>query len=164
MKALKRLALVGASLALAMAQGAAASPAPDAKLWSGTWHLNIAKSKFSLPDTKEKGETRHYAVTGNRVVMKTSVTQGSGKMLNWSYDAHWDGKAYPMVGNPGGDHILLTPVSGREVSSKTMLKGKLSATATASVSADGKELTIHRKILTVKGGPSNDTLVFDRAK
>ena len=156
--------LLGISLAVALAQAAGALPAPDPKLWSGTWHLNSDKSKFSLPNTQQKGETRNYTVTGDRVVMKTTVKTNSRKPMSWSYDAHWNGKPYPMVGNPGGDHILLTPVSAREVSSKTMLKGKLSATATASVSADGKELTIHRKILNVKGGPSDDTLVFDRAK
>jgi len=164
MKTRKTLALIIAGAAMSLTQTAAAAPAPSAKLWGGTWHLNAGKSKFSLPDTQEKAETRHYTVSGYHVVMKTSVTGSSGKTVNWSYDAHWDGKPYPMVGNKGGDHISLEPVSDREVSSKTMLKGKLSATATASVSADGKELTIHRKILNVKGGPSDDLLVFDRAK
>jgi hypothetical protein len=58
----------------------------------------------------------------------------------------------------------LTLVSDREVNSKTQLRGKPSATASASVSADGKELTIKRSILTAKGGPTDDNLVFDRAK
>jgi hypothetical protein len=164
MMKLKTLTLIGAGFAVALTQAAAASPAPDPKLWAGTWHLNTAKSKFSLPGTAEKAETRNYTVTGDHVVMKTTMTPSTGKPMSWSYDAHWDGKAYPMVGNPGGDHIMLTPVSAREVNSKTMLKGKLSATATASVSPDGKELTIHRKILNVKGGPSDDTLVFDRTE
>jgi hypothetical protein len=159
-----KLALMGAGFALALSQAASAAPAPNAKLWSGSWALNVKKSSFSHADMREKAEARQYSVSGNRVVMKTSVTQANGKALNWSYDARWDGKAYPMVGNPGGDRIALTPVSDREVSSKSTLKGKLAATASAIVSADGKQLTIHRKVLNAKGGPSDDTLVFDRVK
>ena len=160
MNAWQKLALVGAGIALT----AAAAPAPNAKLWSGAWKLNMAKSKFSAPDASEKSETRSYAVSGNRVTMHSSYTNGAGKAVKWSYSAKWDGKAYPTVGNSNADHIVLTPVSGREVKSQTTLHGKPSATATASVSADGKELTIDRSILTAKGGPSHDVLVFDRAK
>jgi hypothetical protein len=50
------------------------------------------------------------------------------------------------------------------VKSQARLHGKPSAKSTASVSADGKELTIRRSILTLKSGPSDDVLVFDRAK
>ena len=164
MNPLKTLTGIGLGVAVAMAQAAVAAPAPDSKLWSGTWHLSTAKSKFHSSDTAEKSETRHYTVSGNHVTMKTSVTDGTGKSMEWSYSAGWDGKWYPMVGNPNGDQIALTPVSGRSVKSQTHLHGKLTATATASVSADGQELTIERRILNAKSGSANEMLVFARAK
>jgi opacity protein-like surface antigen len=163
MNALKTLTLTAAALAFAV-QPAIASPAPNAKLWSGTWKLNVAKSKFTSPDFSEKRETRSYEVSGQRVTMHSTFTGGAGKSVNWSYSAAWDGKAYPTKGNSNADHILLMPVSDREVKSRTMLHGKPSATSTAMVSADGNELTMMRSILTAKGGATHDKLVFDRSK
>lgn len=164
MNTIKMLTLTGAALSFAVAQPATAGPAPNAKLWSGTWKLNTEKSKFTAPDFSEKSETRSYAVSGNRVTMHSSYTGGNGKSVKWSYSAAWDGKAYRTVGNSNADHIVLMPVSGREVKSRTTLHGKASAKSTATVSADGKQLTMARSILTAKGGPTNDTLVFDRVK
>jgi opacity protein-like surface antigen len=159
-----KLMTLGAAVAFAAAAPATAAPAPNPKLWSGTWTLNMAKSKFTAPDFSEKSETRTYAVTGHRVTMHSNYVGGKGKSVKWSYSASWDGKPHPTVGNTNADHILLMPVSDREVKSRTMLHGKASATSTVTVSADGQQLTMNRSILTAKGGPSNDVLVFDRVK
>lgn len=164
MNAIKMFTLTGAAVAFAAAQIATAAPAPDAKLWSGTWKLNVAESKFTASDFSEKSETRSYSVQGNRVTMHSNFTNGAGKDVKWSYTAGWDGKAYRAVGNSNVDHIVLMPVSAREVKARTTLHGRPSATSTVRVSADGKQLTMTRSILTAKGGPTNDTLVFDRIK
>lgn len=158
------LTLLSVGLVITIAQPASASPAPDAKLWSGTWKLNTAQSKFSAADFSAKAETRTYSVSGRRVTMHASMTTPAGKQIKWTYSANWDGKPYPTVGNDNADHIILMPVSGREVKARTMLKGKPSANTTASVSADGKQITMQRSILTAKGGPSHDVLVYDRMK
>jgi hypothetical protein len=92
------------------------------------------------------------------------MINAAGKTIKWSYSANANGKWYRTSGNPNTDHIALTLVSPREITSKTTLKGKPSARSTATVSADGKVLTIKRSILMAKGGPTDDTLVFDRAK
>jgi hypothetical protein len=164
MNAHTRFALTIASLAIAIPQTAAIAKAPDAKAWSGTWTLNSAKSKFSLPDSTTKSDTRTYTVRGSRFTMRSTAVNASGKTMNWGYSARADGRWYPTSGNPNTDHIALTLVGPREVKSQTRLHGKLSAKSTGTVSGDGKELTIHRQIMTVKGGPSDDTLVFDRTK
>lgn len=163
MNTLKSFVLTCAALAFATGS-AIASPAPNAKLWSGTWKLNTAKSKFSAPDVMEKSETRTYTVSGNRVTMHSTYVGNSGKSVKWSYSAVWGGKPYAVVGNRNADHIILTPVSDREVKSRTTLRGKASATATATISEDGNRLTVTRSILTAKGGPSDDILVYERVK
>jgi hypothetical protein len=84
--------------------------------------------------------------------------------MKWSYSAATDGKWYPVSGNPNADHIALRLVGDREIKSETQLKGKPSANSLATVSADGKQLTIARHIMTGKGAPTNDTLVYDRTK
>ena len=151
-------ALVLATLAIAIPQGVKA--APDAKLWNGTWHLDAAKSKFAS-SAKVQSETRTYDISGNKVTMKSSSKDPSGRAMNFSYSAAYDGKWYPMIGNPNADRISLTAVTDREMKSSSQLKGKPSAESTATVSADGKHLTIKRKMLRMEGAPT-DVLEFGR--
>jgi hypothetical protein len=66
-----------------------------------------------------------------------------------------------MTGNPNADRISLKVVSDREVKASSQLKGKPSVESTATVSEDGKHLTLKRKMLRLKGAPT-DVLEFDR--
>ena len=157
---------VSSKFALILAAGAMVAPqavsaaSPSAKLWHGTWHLDVAKSKFASP-AKEQSETRTYDISGGKITMKSSSKDLSGKELNFSYSAGWDGKSYPMIGNPNGDSITLTAVSATQFRAKTRLKGKLTVLSTATVSPDGKHITLTRKMLRFKGAPT-DVLAFDR--
>jgi opacity protein-like surface antigen len=159
MNAPLKFALIFAASAMISPQAASAA-SPNAKLWNGTWTLDAAKSKFASP-AKEQSETRSYDVSATRLTMKSSSKDLSGKELNFSYSAGWNGKSYPMVGNPNANSISLTAVSDRVVKSNSRLNGKLSVQSTATVSADGKHLTIKRKMLRFKGAPT-DVLEFDR--
>jgi opacity protein-like surface antigen len=154
-----KLTLIFASLVFAIPQGAQAAE-PNAKLWNGTWHLNAAKSKFAS-SAKEQSENRTYEISHGKVTMKSRSKDPSGKALNFSYSAGYDGKWYPMVGNPNADRISLKIVSSREVKASSQLHGKASVESTATVSADGKHLTLERKMLRMKGAPT-DVLEFDR--
>ena len=154
-----KLALILGSLAIAIPQSVNAAP-PNAKLWNGTWHLNAAKSKFAS-SAKEQSETRTYDISAKKVMMKSSSKDVSGKALNFSYSAGYDGKWYPMVGNPNADRISLTAATDRELKARSQLHGKPSVESTATVSADGKHLTIKRKMVRMKGAPT-DVLEFDR--
>jgi hypothetical protein len=153
-----KLALL-ATLALAIPQSANAAE-PNAKLWNGSWHLNAAKSKFASP-AKEQSEMRTYDISGKKVTMKSSARDAAGKVLNFSYSAGYDGKWYPMVGNPNADRISLKVMSDREVRASSQLHGKAAVESTASVSADGKHLTLQRHMVRLKGAPT-DVLEFDR--
>jgi hypothetical protein len=162
MNAHKQLALILSAVAIALPQVTSAKPAALSKSWAGTWHLNTEKSKFSSTEFASKSDTRTYTVAGRRLTMRSTTINADGQTMKWGYSAKVDGKWYPTSGNPNTDHVSLTLVNPREFTSKTRLKGKPSARLTATVSANGKVLTIKRSILTAKGGPTNDTLVFDR--
>lgn len=159
MNAPSKFALILAAAAMVIPQAVSAAT-PNAKLWNGTWHLDAAKSKFASPN-KEASETRTYGIAGGKVTMKSSSKDPSGKELNFSYSAGLDGKAYPMVGNPNADSISLTAVSATQFKASSRLKGKLTVQSTATVSADGKHITLTRKMLRFKGAPT-DTLEFNR--
>jgi len=162
MNAPQKFALIFAAAAIVLPQPAIGKSLSSA--WNGTWQLNTEKSKFSSAQFTPKSDIRTYTVAGNRLTMRAAGTNAAGKTMKWSYSARTDGKWYPVSGNPNVDHIALTFVSPSEFKSNARLKGKPSARSTATVSADGKVLTINRSILTAKGGPTDDTLVFERAK
>ena len=150
-------AVIAAS-ALAVSQVAVAEP--DAKLWNGTWHLDAAKSKFASP-SKEASETRTYHYSGGKLTMKSSSKDPTGKAMNFSYSAAFDGKFYPMTGNPNADSISLTSVGPREIKATSRMKGKTTVQSTAKIAEDGKHLTLRRTILRIKGEPT-DVLEFHR--
>ena len=164
MHAFRKLALTLSALAIAMPQAASAQSGALSKSWAGTWHLNTAKSKFSSKEFTTKSETRTYALDGKRLSMRSTGVNAAGKTMKWSYSATPDGKWYPATGNPNADRVALTFVSPREFKSRTSLKGKPAARSTVTLSADGKELRLARSILTAKGGPTDDTLVYERVK
>ena len=159
MRAHSTLVLILAASGMAFSQGAVAA-GPDATLWNGTWHLNAAKSKFASPG-KEASETRSYYLSGGKLTVKSSSKDPAGKELQFSYSAAFDGKFYPMTGNPNADSISLTAVSAHEIKATSKLKGNVSVQSTATVAADGKHLTLRRKMLRIKGAPT-DVLEFDR--
>ena len=163
MTALSKLTLILSAVAIAMPQAAYAKDALS-KSWDGTWRLNTDKSKFSSANYTPKSDTRTYSVAGKHMTMHSTLVNAEGKTIKWSYSANTDGKSYPTSANPNADHVALTWVSPREFTSKATLKGKPTAKSTVTVSTDGKMLVVKRSLLSAKGGPTDDTMVFDRVK
>ncbi|WP_344697779.1 hypothetical protein [Sphingomonas limnosediminicola] len=136
-----------------------ASP-PDGKLWNGTWHLNAKASKWGAAG-KEMSETRIYDFSGGKLSLKSSGKNGKGKDMSLAYSAGCDGKTVPMTGSPNADSVSLTCVSGREIRATSSLKGKTTVKSVATISADGKQLTLKRTYVGMKGAPT-EVLVFTR--
>lgn len=158
MHGLLRSTFLGAVLSLAIAPSANAKP--QATAIAGTWQLNVARSHGLVPAMKS--ETRVYAVDGIKVTMHSDGVDASGKAFSNSYAAAYDGKFYPTVNNPLGDMIALTRVDSRTVTAILHKGAKVSATARAVVSPDGKHLTITRKIGTPPGKLVTSTMAYDR--
>ena len=157
-----KLALIVASAGLAVPQAAFAKPMMPSAQWNGTWKLDTAESKFATPVGK-RSETRTYKITGNKLSLKSEGKDADGKPEGFSYSGAYDGKWYPMKGNPRGDSIALTLASPRVAKAKVRKNGKLTVTGTLTVSPDGKTLTLNRQTLRAKGSPITEVLVFDRA-
>jgi hypothetical protein len=159
-----KLALILSAIAIVVPQTANAKSAPLSKSWAGTWHLNMEKSKFSSEDFTPKSDTRTYTAAGNHLTMRSTMVNAAGKTIKWGYSASTDGKPYRTTGNPYTDHVVLMAVGPHEFTSKALLKGKPVSKSTVTLSTDGKLLTIKRSMLTAKGGPTHDTMLFDRTK
>ena len=154
---------ISAALLVTLPVGSASAKSLDAKAFTGTWKLDLSKSKFSTAKYRPKSDTRTYTVAGDQVTMHSDMVTGAGKAMKWSYSARTDGKSYPVVGNTGSDHIMITLAGPREFRSETTLKGKAASKSRMTASADGKELRMIRNLSTPEGS-TNDTIVYDRVK
>jgi hypothetical protein len=130
---------------------------------AGTWTLNSAKSKFS-PGPAPKSMTITYAPSGNMMKITVDAVTADGAKQHWEMSGAYDGKDYPVTGNPDADMISLKLVD-EKTGESTFKKGdKVMATNTRTLSADGKVLTIASEGVTGKGEPRNDVQVFEKAK
>jgi len=149
----KKIAL---TLALCLA-GVAVCYASDPVM--GTWKLNEAKSKFSPGATKNT--TVVYAPAGDQVKVTTDGTTGDGKPVQTEWTGKFDGKDYPLAGDPSStrsykkinDHTL-------ELTNKK--DGKVTSSGRAVVSRDGKTRTVTLSGTGSDGKNITSTAVYDK--
>ena len=127
---------------------------------SGTWELNLAKSKFS-PGPPPKSQTRTFQVTGADVKYTLKGIDAEGKPTLVQYTAKYDGKDYPVSGSQDFDAISLKRVDAGTAQATLKKGGKVIQTATRVVSKDGKTLTLTTIGTNAKGQAVNNVLVFD---
>jgi hypothetical protein len=137
----------------------AAAPASDPVI--GTWKLNAAKSTFNA-GPPIKNQTRTYSQSGQRISLVMKTTGADGRETTSETMYQFDGKDYPVNGNP--DFDSLTPQQVDSQTAKFTLKrgGKAVGTTTRTVSKDGKTLTSKMKVTNAGGQQSDSVLVFDR--
>lgn len=157
MKTLMKAILVGAFLTAAGV--AAAADVPDPVV--GTWTLNVEKSKFS-PGPAPKSQTRTYSVDADGVTLSVKGVGADGTPLSQESTFKYDGKAYAMKGAGDYDAISLKRVNGNTVKSTMMKAGKPVGTATRTVSAHGKVLTLSTKATDANGKAYDNVAVYDK--
>lgn len=127
----------------------------------GTWVLNVAKSQFNAGPTI-KSQTRKYEVSGDQVKQTLDGVDAGGKQTHTTFTAHYDGKDYPVSGNPDADMISVKRTDKYSARSVLKREGKTALTTTRQVSKDGRTLTMATKGTDAKGAKVDNVLVFDR--
>jgi hypothetical protein len=127
----------------------------------GTWKLNVAKSKFS-PGPAPKALSVTFSAAGQGVKAVIDGAGPDGSKVHWEYTANFDGKPYPVTGNPDGDMVIAKRINPNTVETAYTLKGKPTTTNTRVVSADGKTLTVTSKGTNAQGQTVNNLQVFEK--
>ena len=129
----------------------------------GTWKLNGAKSKF-IPGPARKSETRMVVSGPNGMKVSVKRINGDGSTQEFEYTSNLDNKTYPIVGDgpEGADSIAANLAAPNTIHSTLKKGGKAIATATLSVSADGKTLTITSKGIQADGKQFSNVAVYDK--
>jgi hypothetical protein len=149
---------IALTLALCSIGVAAAAVASDPNL--GTWKLNAAKSK-SVPGMP-KNDTVVYEAVGDSVKITVDGTDGAGKPTHNEWTGKFDGKNYPIEGDPTADARAYTRVDERTLTFANSLSGKVILTGRIVVSADGKTRTVTVTGTDPTGKQVTSTSVFDK--
>ena len=128
---------------------------------AGTWKLNVAKSKYSPgPAPKEGTLTIESQADGLKFTIQG--TNAEGKAVHFEMSPKYDGKDYPMTGNPDADMISMKKINDDTIVTVSKKGGKPVMTVRSVVSKDGKTRTSTQKGTNAKGEKVNNTLVYDR--
>lgn len=149
---------IALTLALCSIGVGAGAVAADPNL--GTWKLNAANSKI-VPGTP-KNDTVVYEAVGDTVKITVDGTDAAGKPQHNEWTGKFDGKNYPVTGDPTLDARSYTRVDERTLTFANSLAGKVTMTGRIVVSADGKTRTVTVTGTDPAGKPVTSTSVFDK--
>jgi hypothetical protein len=126
----------------------------------GTWKLNEAKSQ--IPAGFMKNITVVYEAAGDSVKVTTDGTAGDGRPLHTEWTGKFDGKAYPLTGDPTSDSRAYRKIDDHTLALSNKKDGKVIASGRIVVSADGKTRTLHLTGTDSSGKKVSSTAVYDK--
>jgi hypothetical protein len=138
--------------------GVAVVFADDANM--GTWKLNEAKSTFA--PGAPKNHTVVYASAGYNVKVTVDGTDKDGKPTHTEWTGKFDGKDYPVIGDPNSDARSLKKVDDRTLELTVKKGGNITTTGRIVVSADGKSRTVTTSGTDATGKKISSTSVYDK--
>ena len=138
--------------------GAAVCLAADANM--GTWKLNEAKSK--LAPGAPKNHTVVYEAAGDNVKITVDGIDSNGKPTHHEWTGKFDGKDYPVTGDPASDARSYKRIDDRTLEFTAKKGGKVTTTGRVVVSADGRSRTVTTSGTDSKGKKISSTTVYDK--
>ena len=138
--------------------GAAACLAADPQM--GTWKLNEAKSKFTAGTTKNTMVV--YEAAGDQVKVTVNGVNAKGKSTHNQWTGRFDGKNYPVTGDPNSDARSYKKINDRTLELTIWNHGRVTGTGRIVVSADGKSRTATASGTDAKGKDFKSTGVYDK--
>jgi hypothetical protein len=126
----------------------------------GTWKLNDSKSKMA--PGSPVNTTVVYEAAGDSVKVTTDGTGSDGKPAHSEWTGKFDGKDYPVTGDPSADTRAYTKVNDQTLSLTNKKDGKVTVSGRAVVSADGKTRTVTLDRTDEAGKKVTSTAVYDK--
>src|ERR1700704_2799346 len=126
----------------------------------GTWKLNEAKSKFSPGATKNS--TVVYEPAGDSVKVTVDGVDGAGNPIHSEWTGKFDGKSYPVTGDPTSDTRSYRKINNRTLVLTGKKGGKVTVSGRIVVSANGKTRTVTTTATDSKGKKVSTRAVYDK--
>lgn len=126
----------------------------------GTWQFNEAKSKVAAGG--EKNSTVAYTMSGDSVTCTIDGTDATGQPLHSVWTGKFDGKDYPVTGDPASDMRSYRMINSHTVAATESKGGKVIGRVRIVVSADGKTRTVTSHTTDAKGMSVVSVAVYDK--
>jgi hypothetical protein len=126
----------------------------------GTWKLNESKSKIA--PGAPKNITVTYAAAGDSIKGTIDGVDGQGKPTHTEWTGKFDGKDYPVTGDPNSDTRAIKQIDEHNYDLTVKMGGKVTMTGKAVVSADGKTRTVTVSGTDAAGKKVTSTSVYDK--
>ena len=152
----KRTFLASAAVFLA---GFAVCLAADLNM--GTWKLNPGKSRFAAGATKFTRVVYSPAANGMVKVVLEGV-DGAGKRVRNEWTGKFDGKDYPVTGDPFSDTRSYTPVGDRTLDITIKKDGQVVLTGQMTLSDKGKSRRTTTKGKDASGQDISSSAVYEK--
>ncbi len=126
----------------------------------GTWKLNEAKSKIS--PGAPKNSLVVSAASGDSIKVTVDGTDAAGKPAHNEWTGKFDGKDYPVTGDPTSDARSYTVVDANTLDFTVKKDGKVAVTGKIVVSADGKSRTVTVTGTNAQGAKVESASFYDK--
>ena len=126
----------------------------------GIWKLNEAKSKFA-PGVP-KNHTVVIEAAGDNVKITVDGIDRDGKSTHNEWTGRFDGKDYPVTGDPTSDMRSYTNVANRLLKMTIKKDGKVTVTGRVVVSADGKSRIVTTSDAGAEGKSLRNRSVYEK--
>jgi hypothetical protein len=126
----------------------------------GTWKLNEAKSK--IPAGSPKNLTVKYEAAGDSIKGTIDGVDGQGKPTHTEWTGKFDGKDYPVTGDPTSDTRAIKQVDDHHYNLTVKKAGQVTMTGKAVIAADGKSRTVTLSGMDSMGMKIEGVSVYDK--
>jgi hypothetical protein len=140
----------------------------SATLWAaddplmGTWKVNVAKSTYSsgAPPMSTISTYEPFGKDGFRFTSDTVNAQGKASHI--TYVSEYDGKDYPIAGDPTRDSNSAKRIDRYTHLITNKKSGKITTTSRRVISKDGRTLTITTTGTNSQGQEVHQVQVFEK--
>ncbi len=126
----------------------------------GTWKLNEAKSK--IPAGAPKNLTVKYEAAGDSVKATVDGVDGQGKPTHNVWTGKFDGKDYPVTGDPASDTRAIKQIDEHHLELTVKKGGKVTISGKLVVAPDGKSRTLTASGTDAMGMKMESVTVYDK--
>jgi hypothetical protein len=130
---------------------------------SGTWKLNLEKSKLAASD-QTNSDVFHIKADDKSISLQEEQTDDKGSH-SFSVAAKYDGKEYPIKvdpPDPSPSTAAYKRVGTHEFTATLKQGGKITTKATTTVSKDGQTSTVKYTTYLEGGKTETGTAVYDK--
>lgn len=166
MSLLKRVAISAGVLAIVAGPAIHLFAQADDHL-TGTWIMNVAKSKVDPGPAPKSGRSRITVTTAGMKVTNDGVNS-NGETTHSEYTAKFDGKDYPWKGtidgkpNANQDAVSWKKIDQWTYETTTKLKGKVVTVTHVAISKDGKSRTSTTTGTNAQGQAMSGVIWWDK--